>query len=394
MTIRGWRNWCVEQPKGLKQFITSNTYVCIELNAHSIIQYIRRCREIGKPEQFINSAIDSQHCEAFFRQLRSLSTTNQTVVNFSIKQLSERISRIHHKLNIMYHHKDRVEFPAITKMQQRSTPRSLPSDEEIIKIVEKAHIIARDLLKDVGITNPNFQAATTLTHRGKQYESTMPAEIVVEDYAQDQEEDEDFQLPNEWTMDTDTEFAEYDNEDTSSSPLETEFVKFEEHPDASGFDFDFGQGAGSSKDSDCLNDDKEEDYGHQPPNQWSMETDTSSPFETEFVQFEEHPDASGVEFEVAQEEGSSEDANSINDGKDLYELDKLFPECKGRLNLKNTTAGHKHTFRLQDRRGNIRTVKKSTIVWMLTEGNYKLSADRTRRFKQNEYRPRNQSKSK
>nr|CAI5842637.1 unnamed protein product [Callosobruchus analis] len=78
-------------------FLTSNCYMCIELNAHNLIKLILSFRNRGnelKPEMMCLSVFSSQSCEKLFRSARSLTSTFSTVTNFSIKGLLQRIDRI------------------------------------------------------------------------------------------------------------------------------------------------------------------------------------------------------------------------------------------------------------------------------------------------------------
>ncbi|CAG9763700.1 unnamed protein product [Ceutorhynchus assimilis] len=75
-----------------KNFITLNCYTCIELNAHALVEYVRRCRD-SPINKFYPWLLSSQPCEKKFRELRSLTSTFSTVVNFSLFKVLHRLTR-------------------------------------------------------------------------------------------------------------------------------------------------------------------------------------------------------------------------------------------------------------------------------------------------------------
>lgn len=69
-----WRWWLLHNPNYtlVNNFITLNTYVCIELNAHALIILLLTVREGGHGETFLPWKLGSQSCEKIFRATRSL----------------------------------------------------------------------------------------------------------------------------------------------------------------------------------------------------------------------------------------------------------------------------------------------------------------------------------
>lgn len=67
--LRIWREWILKSSEyTLKNhFITSNAYICIEINAYFLIQLIVKLREEMKKEQFLPILFSSQACESTFR---------------------------------------------------------------------------------------------------------------------------------------------------------------------------------------------------------------------------------------------------------------------------------------------------------------------------------------
>lgn len=87
--VRIWREY-VLRTKSLnlkKNFLTSYCYVCLELNAHSLVLLLLHLKKINKPEFFKPELLDSQQCEKFYSQLRSLTTTFATKANCPVKEM-------------------------------------------------------------------------------------------------------------------------------------------------------------------------------------------------------------------------------------------------------------------------------------------------------------------
>lgn len=94
--IRMWRAFIYKNKQlTLKEnFLTSNTYNCIELNAHSLILCIVQLKKNNMQHLFLPNLMESQACESIFRQIRSFTTTYSTVANCSVKEILQRISKI------------------------------------------------------------------------------------------------------------------------------------------------------------------------------------------------------------------------------------------------------------------------------------------------------------
>lgn len=300
--VRGWRNWIKKRFNNLQLCVTTNAYQCLELNAHSLILFLQECRDNNCPEQFIVAVLSSQPNEKIFRQLRSMGTTQQTVINFTAKELTEKLKRIHTKMQIMYKHKDSINFPSVTRLQKHQCEVPvLPSDEMIISTVEKAQDIARETLIEMGIEYKDINMADSINIRG-------------------------------------------------SEPLDTEFVNVE--------------------DGDYFVEDIDES---EVPRRICNED------EQENEQYED-------EDEIVNGSGNEDQANdeTMQHNDPIYNATELFPNCNGGLNLKSSTVGEKYCFKIRDVNGSIKLVKKSTFLWMITRGKYRLSSDRLRRFCQKE----------
>lgn len=89
--LRRWRSWLElnKQDYTLKNnFISSNSYACIEVNAHSLIQIVIKLRDSEQHGLFVPWVMSSQACEGKFRRLRATSD------NFSISDLENNFSRL------------------------------------------------------------------------------------------------------------------------------------------------------------------------------------------------------------------------------------------------------------------------------------------------------------
>lgn len=91
--LRLWRQWLKENHYSIqKDFITFNTYTCIELNAHALLLLIEKCKESGLP--LLPWLYSSQPCEKIFRQTRAMTSTFSTVVKFCMLDILRRLTRI------------------------------------------------------------------------------------------------------------------------------------------------------------------------------------------------------------------------------------------------------------------------------------------------------------
>lgn len=89
--LRMWRSWIEEHKQDYSvrnNFISSNSYACIEVNAHSLIQILIKCRDAEEHNLFLPWLMSSQACEGKFRRLRTVTE------NFSIFDLENNFRRI------------------------------------------------------------------------------------------------------------------------------------------------------------------------------------------------------------------------------------------------------------------------------------------------------------
>lgn len=229
----------------------------------------------------------------------------------------------------MYRHKGDFDFPAIENMKNRKTPDSLPTVQQIQSAVENAQEVARAELAKVGIENANLKPAM--------FRTRQTLDTIVQDQAEDIENDED----------------ECEEEDEVA---EEEGTTQEE----------------GTSDEICINN-------------LTLNVTEDNLSELNFDQIHDDPEHGLLEPEFVEVEDKYNLGPEGNITEEVYELDELFPDCDGTLNLKSSTSGSRHTFHVRDRSGNIKIIKKQTLLWMMTDGRYRLSTDRLRRFQQREF---------
>lgn len=141
-----------------ENFISNNAYTCIEINAHSLIKLILKLRDMNRPDLFVPMLMGSQSCESTFRQLRSMTSTCSTVVNFTMQEMINRLKKVQLQSDIVSSAPDNIKFPRIQEKKSKFVlPRELPTNEEIIVLLEKARVKAIEDVSSVGIDVPNDQ---------------------------------------------------------------------------------------------------------------------------------------------------------------------------------------------------------------------------------------------
>lgn len=137
----------------------------MELNAHALIAFIRDCRDRNVPEQCLVRFMSSQPCEKLFGQLRTMASTNQTVVNFTIKELRAKLKRLQMKTCIMHKYNGEINFPSLDKFNTAHPPQVLPNDIEITNEVSKAELTARQMLQSLGLSDAEIDFTDSLNLR-------------------------------------------------------------------------------------------------------------------------------------------------------------------------------------------------------------------------------------
>ncbi|KAJ8671833.1 hypothetical protein QAD02_003092 [Eretmocerus hayati] len=101
--LRYWIEWLEESEvhKATLNFITQNTYECIELNGQALLKTILRCLEAGSFENFLPWLMGSQPCESLFRVFRSQGTVYSMIVNFTVLDPLYKLCKMRKQQNIM-----------------------------------------------------------------------------------------------------------------------------------------------------------------------------------------------------------------------------------------------------------------------------------------------------
>lgn len=76
-------------------FISSQTYMCIEINLLMLVVLYRSLRDSGTLNLFnFLKFLGSQACEELFRKLRAMTTIYWTNINFSVQEVLQKLRRI------------------------------------------------------------------------------------------------------------------------------------------------------------------------------------------------------------------------------------------------------------------------------------------------------------
>lgn len=119
-------------------FITYNTYMCVEINAKNLLHIMRVFRDRDAHDLFLPSLFDSQTCERIFRTFRSMGTTNFTRINFCLLELIHMIGRVEAQTEIAYCKLDINGIKIPHKRNGKTKCYNLPMDEEIDDTISKA----------------------------------------------------------------------------------------------------------------------------------------------------------------------------------------------------------------------------------------------------------------
>lgn len=152
--IRAWRKWLIQQNFNLAEnFISNNAYTCIEINATNLVLLARKFRNEKMDELFMPTLFNSQPNEEIFRQFRSMGTMNFTKINFTLLELFHLVSRVELQNEIVYIKlaDTGVSFPRNKLNRAQLNQHKLPSDSNMLNIVNKAKTAALDAALKLGI---------------------------------------------------------------------------------------------------------------------------------------------------------------------------------------------------------------------------------------------------
>lgn len=154
---RIWRQFVLKKPnKTLRDnFITSNTFSCMEHNAHAMVLIILFLRASNQPNLFKPWLYSSQPCEGFYRLLRSFTPCFSQVTNCTVKEMLYRIHRIGLQNDISNDSSNKIIFPdkLKAKYHERTNDFTLPSKDEILQEIIEAKTKAVDDAIILGLMN-------------------------------------------------------------------------------------------------------------------------------------------------------------------------------------------------------------------------------------------------
>lgn len=153
--LRIWRQFILSSRSYTlgKNFISTNAYTCVEINAKSLILLLKKFRDQNTPEQFLPTIFDSQVCEKTFRLFRSMGTTQFTKINFSLYELLFMIGRVEVTNIIAYSKLADIGIKFPNKRVGKTKIHSLPSDSQINAVIIEAKQSAMEEAAKFGMTD-------------------------------------------------------------------------------------------------------------------------------------------------------------------------------------------------------------------------------------------------
>lgn len=150
--IRLWREYVKSSPTFTlgNNFMSSNCFNCIELNAHSLVLILLYLEEKNMPQLFTPHLFNSQVCEETFRQIRSFTTVYSTVANCSVKEIIGRLDNIQLQNDISLNGNFISPRSKLQATANDSTP-ILPSKEEICQEIEICKSNAIAFANEIGL---------------------------------------------------------------------------------------------------------------------------------------------------------------------------------------------------------------------------------------------------
>lgn len=151
--LRVWHRW-VQQTDHMRldeHFITDNVELGVELNAHSLINYLLFCRTLNRPELFLPTLLNSQHNERSFANARSMTGVQNTVINFDMLEYMNKATRFEYLDELRSKLEGKISFSRDGYKQVEFVPFDFPSDSAIQNAVNDGKIEAQKLLEKVGL---------------------------------------------------------------------------------------------------------------------------------------------------------------------------------------------------------------------------------------------------
>lgn len=175
--LRIWRKSVLQTPgrKLADHFITSYTYTCVEINAHSLVAVMLYLKTSKLEHLFMPHLMSSQPCESQFREIRSQSSLGSTVINCSVLDMIRRCETIEKINDISRSKLPDFSFETITSRSREiyygSTSykeTTLPTQNEIFDAIEAAKKDAIKDAKELGVEmDQDFDYTCELIHSGE-----------------------------------------------------------------------------------------------------------------------------------------------------------------------------------------------------------------------------------
>lgn len=114
--------------------------------------------------------LQSQTCEAFFRTARSFTSTESTVINFTMMGFESKLNRIQAKTEIAHDSSNRFVFPRTQETERTITEHIFPSTENVKHLIMESKERAANTLIGFGLTREelNFDESIVLRQGSSQ----------------------------------------------------------------------------------------------------------------------------------------------------------------------------------------------------------------------------------
>lgn len=149
--LRIWKKWILKSKQYTvkNNFISQNCYISLELNAHSLLNLVKEFNIIPELDDaaFTSWLFSSQVCEKLFRATRSMTSTFSTVVNFSIKDIINRINRISAINFILHDLNEEIIFPREAKKQHFNEDTAKVKGTNVEEMKKSVETALKDALK-------------------------------------------------------------------------------------------------------------------------------------------------------------------------------------------------------------------------------------------------------
>jgi len=164
-TLRYWRQWIILHSRYSVRdnFVSANSYMCTELNAHSLIVHALSLQMLAPSENisFLPWLLGSQCCEKLFRVARSMSSTFSTVINFGVLGLLQRLNRLQIQIKLESEcDQTKIKYPRVEAHRKKDGHSKTANDscniqsvtkEEILSSVLQALAMAKVTIEDLGM---------------------------------------------------------------------------------------------------------------------------------------------------------------------------------------------------------------------------------------------------